>query len=222
MGDVFEAGAGTPHLRVRAVGTGAIEQIEVRNGLETVALHSPYSADDLGNRVKAAWSGGEVRGRARLVSWDGGLTVKGNRLLDVQPINFWNADRPLRRVSDTELTWRSVTTGGLSGLILTLAEPAVGTLQIRTKQGEIECPLASLGLEPRTWAYGGLRKEMAISRLPAETTREIQLSVPLARLHSGDNPIYVKLTQEDGHMAWSSPIYLVCAGQERRQAVPPS
>jgi hypothetical protein len=30
------------------------------------------------------------------------------------------------------------------------------------------------------------------------------------RLRTGvDNPLYVRLTQEDGHQAWSSPIYVV-------------
>jgi hypothetical protein len=32
------------------------------------------------------------------------------------------------------------------------------------------------------------------------------------RLRAGaDNPLYVRLTQEDGHQAWSSPIYLIPA-----------
>ena len=30
-----------------------------------------------------------------------------------------------------------------------------------------------------------------------------------ADLHSGDNPILIRVVQEDGHMAWSSPVYLV-------------
>ena len=29
------------------------------------------------------------------------------------------------------------------------------------------------------------------------------------QLGNGDNPIYICVVQEDGHMAWSSPIYLV-------------
>jgi hypothetical protein len=211
MGDVIEAGSGVPRLHVRAVGTGAIERVEVRNGMEAVVVHSPYSADDLGNRVKVAWSGAEVRGRARLVSWDGGLTLMGNTLVSVDPINFWNADRPLERRGDAELAWRSVTTGGLAGAILTLAEPGAGTLHVKTLQGDVECAVASLGHEPRTWTYGGLRKQIAVSRLPAEPTREARFSLPLTGLRPGDNPIYVKLVQEDGHMAWSSPVYLVCA-----------
>jgi hypothetical protein len=210
MGDVIEAGPGVPRLHVRAVGTGAIERIEVRNGRETVAVHSPYSADDLGDRVKVVWSGAEVRGRARLVSWDGGLTLVGNALSGVKPINFWHAGRPLERRGDTELAWRSVTTGGLAGIILTLAEPGAGMLRIETLQGDVECAVDSLGHEPRTWAYGGLCKQIAISRLPVEPTRDGRFSLPLTELCPGDNPIYVKLVQEDGYMAWSSPVYLVC------------
>jgi hypothetical protein len=215
MGDIIELGSerddlGTPILHIRAVGTGAIERIEVRNGLETIAAHSPYTADDLGNRVKVVWSGGEVRGRARLVPWHGGLTVAGNRIERATPINFWNADRPLRQVGEAELAWQSVTTGGLSGVILTLAEPGVGALHIHTEQGHAACAVNSLGLEPRTWSYGGLRKEISVNRLPARPTCKVHLALPLAGLRPRDNPIYVKLIQEDGHMAWSSPIYLVC------------
>jgi hypothetical protein len=204
---------GTPTLHVRAVGTGALERVEVRNGLKTIAVHCPYADDDLGDRVKVIWSGGEVRGRARLVAWHGGLTVEGGVLRADQgaltAINFWNADRPLRQLSETELAWRSVTTGGLSGLILALAEPGAGVLHVRTEQGAVDCPVGELGLEPRTWSYGGLRKELSINRLPVHPRRESSFALPLAGLRPGDNPIYVKLIQEDGHMAWSSPIYVV-------------
>jgi hypothetical protein len=143
------------------------------------------------------------------------LAIEGNRIAvdqegAVTPINFWNADRPLRQVSDTELSWRSVTTGGLAGAILTLTKPNAGVLHIRTEQGAVDCRVDELGLEPRTWSFGGLRKELSLYRLPAQPVREINLSLPLTDLRPGDNPIYVKLIQEDGHMAWSSPIYLVC------------
>jgi hypothetical protein len=131
-------------------------------------------------------------------------------VLDAAPINFWHADRPLQRVGEGELAWRSVTTGGLAGVNLTLAEPTAGTLRVETRQGVVECAVASLGRAPRAWAYGGLGKEIAIRRLPAEPQREVGFLLPLAELRVGDNPVYVKVVQEDGHMAWSSPIYVVC------------
>jgi hypothetical protein len=54
-----------------------------------------------------------------------------------------------------------------------------------------------------------MAKALSIQRLPAEPTRQIAFALPLPDLRPGDNPIYVKLVQEDGHMAWSSPIYVV-------------
>jgi hypothetical protein len=210
MGDVIEPGEAVPRLHVRAVGTGAVERVEVRNGVRAVTVHSPYQTDDLGDRVKVAWSGAEVHGRARMARWDGGLELLGNRLVRATPIQFWHTDRPLERQGDAALAWRSVTTGGLSGVILTLAQPDAGTLRVATLQGHAECDIASLGHEPQIWAFGGLDKQIAISRLPASPKREVRFSLPLADLGPGDNPIYVKVVQEDGHMAWSSPIYVSC------------
>jgi hypothetical protein len=195
MGDIIEAGKGVSSLQIQAVGTGAIERIEFRNGLETIAAHSPYTETDLGNRVKVVWSGSEVRGRARLVPWHGGLTVEGNRIEHVTPINFWNADRPLQQIDETELAWRSVTTGGLSGILLTLSEPGVGTLHIHTEQGQIECSLEAISLEPRTWSFGGLRKELSINRLPAQPTRG-----PGRRTHGLVQPDLSSLFRVEQHL----------------------
>ncbi|MFP3896850.1 MAG: DUF3604 domain-containing protein [Anaerolineales bacterium] len=210
MGDVVPARDGVPELCVHAVGTAPIEAVQVRNGLETVATLRPYTAEELGRRVKIVWRGSEVRGRARQVVWDGALQVEGNAIADVAPVNFWNPNRPVRQPSSHRLTWESVTTGGLTGVILTLEEGMAGTLHIETSQGEVECDLASLGMEPRTWSYGGVDKELSLYRLPeGEGRRAFSFRLPVSDLHAGDNPLYVRLDQEDGHMAWSSPIYVV-------------
>jgi hypothetical protein len=198
-------------LHVRVVGTAPIESIEVRNGLQVMDALRPYGPNDLGNRIKIVWSGAEVRGRDRQVTWDGGLRVRDNTILDTTPIHFWSPHRPLKTVSQEQLAWQSITTGGLSGLILTLREPQQGTIEVKTEQRHIECAIGSLGLKPTVWECGGLRKQIEAYRLP-DTGRTHAFSVahPLTGLHPGDNPIYVRVMQEDGHMAWSSPIYVVC------------
>jgi len=59
------------------------------------------------------------------------------------------------------------------------------------------------------WECGGLRKRIEVYRLPnRKPSREFSFALPLTELHEGDNPIYIRMTQEDGHMAWTSPIYL--------------
>jgi hypothetical protein len=210
MGDVIEVGTGTPRLHVRLVGTAPIESVEVRNGLQVLKTLRPYGEAELSRRVKVVWSGAEVRGRDRVVRWDGGLRVRGNAILEAAPINFWNANRPLEKVSSHELACKSATTGGVSGVILTLEQARVGSLEIETLQRHVQCEIAALGLEAKVWECGGLQKEIRAYRLPDEQRScEFSFSLPLSGLRQGDNPIHVRVTQEDGHMAWTSPVYLV-------------
>ena len=212
MGDVIETGGsdvGAPRLRVQGAGTAPIESVEVRKDLEVVQTFRPYGPDDLGNRVKIVWSGAQVRGRDRLVSWHGGLCVRGNAILGAVPINFWNGNHPLERVGRQQLTWKSNTTGGLSGVILTLEEPHAGSLEIETLQRRVTCEIRSVGLDPMVWECGGLQKQIEIYRLPTrQPSSQFSFTLPLTDLHEGDNAIYIRMMQEDGHMAWTSPVYL--------------
>jgi len=209
MGDVLAVGAGTPVLHADLAGTGPIERVEVRNGLKTLAVLRPYAEKDLGARIKIVWSGAEVRGRARMTAWDGNLRVKGNRIVAAEPINFWNANSPPEKIGADRFAWRSVTTGGIAGMILTLERPQAGVLEIKTAQRAVRMAVKSAGLEPRTWDCGGLRKKIEIYRLPErQDALEFSFRLPLAELQPGDNPVYLCMVQEDGHMAWTSPVYL--------------
>ena len=210
MGDLVEDGAGIPELHVRVVGTGPIERIEIRNGLETMTTERPYGVVDLGRRIKVVWSGAEVRGRDRMVSWDGTLHIQDNMITQVQPVNFWNADQPLQQPDVNRLTWKSVTTGGVAGAIVTLGKLQDGLMEIDTVQKVVSCRIDEIGLKPLIWSCGGLRKQLAVYRLPDQpSSYEFEYDMPLTDLHKGDNPIYIKVTQEDGHMAWTSPVYII-------------
>jgi hypothetical protein len=133
MGDVIHAGTGTPRLYVRVIGTVPIENVGVRNGLETVKTLRPYGEDDLGSRVR------------------------DNIIVSITPINSWNANQPLQKVGSNQLAWKSVTTGGSAGVILMLQEPHAGLLEMNTLERSVECAIHSVGLEPKAWPCGGLR-----------------------------------------------------------------
>lgn len=212
MGDVMEIGPESPVLQVDFGGTGPVEYVVVRNGRETVKTLRPYGSKDLGRRIKILWSGAEVRGRARMASWDGNLRVAGNRVIDAMPINFRNANCPLEKTGEGEFAWKSLTTGGAAGMILTLEDPREGWIHMQIAQRSIRLAVKSAGLVPRAWDCGGLLKKIEIHRLPDQApAHEFSFKLPLTGLQEGDNPIYICAVQEDGHMAWTSPVYLVKA-----------
>ncbi len=210
MGDVISAAESAALLKVRIVGTGPIERVEVRNGINTLRTLHPFGPMDLGRRIKVIWSGAEVRGRDRMTSWDGSLTMKNNRIISLTPINFWNPTQPIQHISSKRLKWKSATTGGVAGVVLELQKNNTGAIEIDTVQRKVTVKLKSIGLTPKTSKCGGLRKQIQICRLPDRNdSNYFEFQLPINELQKGDNPLYVCVYQEDGHMAWSSPIYLV-------------
>ena len=215
MGGLLTARSGSgPGFRIRVCGTAPIERVEVRNGMRVVKCFRTYTAADLSNRLKLLWEGAEVRGRGRQVTWNGSLTLSGNRIRRVTALNFHNPDHPCRQAGPTRLDWESITTGGVAGLVLELTQEAAGRVRVETNQTRFDVPLQGLGVQGRSWSLGGLDKRISVYRLPAAagpTHCEFTFKLPARYCFQGDNPIVVKVVQEDGHMAWSSPIYVVKA-----------
>jgi hypothetical protein len=58
---------------------------------------------------------------------------------------------------------------------------------------------------------GGIKRRIRVFRLPDENPhRTLRLSRRNHLRDQGDNALYVCLTQEDGHLIWSSRIYVFC------------
>jgi hypothetical protein len=57
---------------------------------------------------------------------------------------------------------------------------------------------------------GGLGRKISVYRLPeADWNRQLTLEHHVNHSGEADLPVYVRVTQADGHQAWSSPIYLI-------------
>ena len=69
--------------------------------------------------------------------------------------------------------------------------------------------IAELGDKPVTYDFGGLGLNVTIQRYP-ESTEETTLSLEYQAAPEPDRtvPYFVKAIQEDGHMAWSSPVFI--------------
>jgi len=211
MGDVIEIEGGEePTLCLRLVGTAPIQRVDIFNGTNIIKTVRTYGEKELGQRYKIVWNGARVRGQDRVLRWDGGLTVEGNAIDKAVPINFYNPDHPLKRDNRQKLAWKSFTTGTAKGVLLTLEKPAVGIIHFDTGAAKLDIDLKTIGLEPEIWELGELEKSVRIDRLPnKKNPSEFFFKFELADLKDGDNPIFIRLTQEDGQKAWSSPLYLI-------------
>jgi hypothetical protein len=103
-----------------------------------------------------------------------------------------------------------VTTGNLAGIDLWLAEASRGTLKVETNIVSAEIDLAALRDDVASHDGGGLGRRLSVYRLPeAEWSRRVTLDHVVTFPGGADLPVYLRVTQADGHQAWTSPIYLI-------------
>jgi hypothetical protein len=209
MGDILRSGEREVVFNIDVHASAPIERIEIRNRLATIETVRPFDQKSLGRRIRVIWEGSEYRGRGRQTVWDGSCTLTGNSFEKVRPINFWNLDKTLEQIAPGELKWGGLTTGGFAGFDAWLSDAQTGTLKIDTALVKTEIKVADIGLDDCVFANGGIKRQIRVFRMPDENTyKRVHLERRIALTDDADNALYVCVTQEDGHLAWSSPIYV--------------
>ena len=211
MGDILRSDDDCVTLDIDVSAAVPIERIEIRNRTTVVETWRPYTADQLGRRIRIIWEGSEYRGRGRQSVWDGTATLVGNSFESFKPINLWNIDKPLQHPDPCTLVWSALTTGGFGGIDVLLADAQKGTLQIDTPLVKTTLNIADIGLQDKVFETGGgIKRQMRVFRLPDENnTRCVQFRKRIKRRSSEEDALYVCITLEDGHLIWSSPTYLL-------------
>ncbi len=209
MGDILRSADAALTLRVDVLAGAAVERIELCNGTEILETFRPWGEAELGSRIRVIWEGATYRGRGRQTIWDGHAELEGNRFRRLMPINFWNLDKRFARTAAHRLEWTALTTGNFGGFDAWLEEGEAGTLRIETPLVQCALPIAEIGREDTVFEAGGLGRRLRIFRLPETNPhRAVTLERRIRLRDGGDNPLHVRLTLEDGHRAWSSPIYV--------------
>ncbi len=211
MGDIVTTAAAEAALTVDVVSPSPVISIELRNGLETVETLRPGGDAAAGDRFLLRWSGAEYRGRFRQTNWDGEVRIEGTEIVAIRPVNFFNPDKQPKLVDPRSVTWASITTGNFAGVEFVVSHAGQGRYQVTTPHGVLEGAFADIKAEPHVLDCGKLDRAISIERLPpaAAERQRISLKRKLPLRKESDNPLYVVLTLEDGHQAWSSPIYLI-------------
>jgi hypothetical protein len=209
MGDIARTSDTTVTLNVHAISATPIERIEIRNATTVLETIRGYTEDDLGSRIRVAWSGAEYRGRGRETNWIGKVAFEGQKISRMSKVNSWNHERRLECVDDSTVEFNAITTGNFSGFDAWL-DGTDGTVDVSSNLVSARVPMADIGFEDSILDAGGLRRQIKLYRLPDENThRELSASVEISLDAAKDDALWVSVYTEDGFQAWSSPVYLI-------------
>ena len=211
MGDIIRPKTVPMKVAVEVIGTAPLERVDVLHGTHVVQSERPFTASDLGRRVRLLWQGAEYRGRGRETIWQGKLEVIGNWVDHFAAVNFLNPERRVQEITPgVTFAWTSVTTGNLAGIDLWLKEIRTGKLRIETNIVSGEVDLGQLNEATIVFDGGGLGRKLSVYRLPErDWSRRLTFDHRVTFKGGSDLPIYVRVTQADGHQGWSSPVYLI-------------
>lgn len=208
MGDIVAVAGTTCDVSATLETASPILSVEILHGTDVLHTQRPYGVDALGQRFRVCFHGAEYRGRGRQTTWTGRAEVTGARIERFETVNAWNHDRLLRQAAPDKIEFDLRTTGNFVGFDIWLDETE-GEIDIITTLVSGKVSLSQIGIEPVVMDAGGLDRKVTVTRLPDTLSDCALTATARATLNgTGDTPLWIRAATEDGHLAWSSPIYL--------------
>lgn len=207
MGDIIKCG-NDMRVKVSCVGTSAVDRIEIWNKDKIIYTHFPELKMSEKTYIKIIWSGSKSKGRDRNFLWNGSVKILKNNIKAVEKINFFMLSSFAVQIKNS-IKFQGGTTGGVQGIILELEKNA-GQIRMDINGAKIIMDIKNLTNIPEVYNMNKFDTKIEVYKVVKGSNPElISFTLDLKELNKKDNPIFAKVIQRDGNLAWSSPIYLV-------------
>ncbi|MEF8820647.1 MAG: DUF3604 domain-containing protein, partial [Halovenus sp.] len=193
---------GDPEIDVTVHGTAPVREVDLFRGSEQVAMQSFVEGGDL---VDVTWTGARSTDRHKVQDWSGRLGLDRGRIAGVSEVGFDHPDAGVLRQRDTSLRWEGSTAGNTQRLRLDLDAPEDATMTVATEPVTTAIRLGNL---PHSVDAGSVGRRLTIRRTGSSTRLDVDATFRDDDAPAGKQPYYVRVTQEDGEMAWSSPVFV--------------
>ncbi len=209
MGSEF-ATSREPTLFVRVKGTAPLYSVEVVKNTRTAYSHRAIrSGARLPHRLRIAWSGARIKSRGRHLVWDGSLRMDGGEFLSAEEFAFDNPRHGITSVEPGEIRWTSITCGDLDGILVEFEGNEESVFRFESDPIDFSFTPADLALAPVELDAGGIEGRVSVELDTAERGPDnVEFTFCDEDADYGEHSYYVRVLQEDGEMAWSSPIYV--------------
>ncbi|MFC1803172.1 DUF3604 domain-containing protein [Thermoproteota archaeon] len=208
MGEEYSANI-SPRISVKVHGTKPLHSVDVLRGAECIYRHpftNPKGEDKL---IKVEWMGARVKSRPKRVNWDGGLYIDKGSIESFKDYAFDYLDQGVRQITNQRLEWKSTTGGDSDGVILELNAADDAEISFYSKPVSFKFMPSEITNTPKIIEVGPVNQRVKIQAITKNPLpKDLMFDIVIEDLVDGVNPIWVKVTQDDGSMAWSSPVYV--------------
>lgn len=204
IGEAVTVG-GPPRIDVAVSGTAPIYRIDLFRGSERI---DRQRFDEGAKFVEFVWSGARSKTRSKVQDWSGGLGIDRGAIETVEPFGFDHPDDGIEERTTTSVKWSGSTAGNYQGVRLRVAGPPETTISFNTEPVSTTAQLGEI--ENRCLALdAGVEQKLSIRRVGDCTVSDVETTFEDGERHGDEvSPYYVRVTQIDGEMAWSSPVFV--------------
>ncbi len=206
-GDKIETKEAT-EICIETVGTAPLERVELHRRNKIVKTFFPEYKKNNSKYIKILWSGAKSKGRSRKYKWSGNLSISKNSLGRIEKIHFYNNSDFLFS-KKSELYFSGTTTGGVQGFIIEVKNNNE-KLFLTVNGKKITISTKDVTQKPKKYFFDGLETKLEIyeTTISKEKIKVNNFKYILKTIPVKTEPYFVKVVQRDGHMAWSSPLYI--------------
>ena len=207
MGEEFSS-KDLPEIKVKVIGTAPLHEVEVKRGTETIHRHQGVIENKDSNLIKIEWMGARVKSRPKIVDWNGGLYLNKGRILEYHSYSFDYPGQGIKQINNQRIDWDSTTGGDADGIIMKLDAPEDAEITFYSKPKTFSFKPSSVENEPMIIELGEVNKKIKITKIPSTPLpKEAEFTYKDEAPKKGVNAYWIKVTQSNGALAWSSPIY---------------
>ena len=147
-----------------------------------------------------------------MTDWKGSLSVAGGgRIVGATGWGFDQPEDGLSGWDGREVRWRSETAGDWDGIVVELEGAETVRLTLTSGPATFTFSPDDLKGGPLVVDAGGVGQRVEVERDPGpDQPRAVSFSYETGPFRAGTVPeaYVVRVTQQDGHVAWSSPVFL--------------
>lgn len=166
-------------------------------------------------RFRLAWSGVRVRTRKKSTKWDGSIEIKDGSIINVKEYAFDRRDQGVKEQTENYISWTSNTSGDYDGVILDLDFNENTELVFKSQPKDFTIKVSEIGEDLTIIPAGGenLKIEISLANEECKNEQEYIAACNVVKTFTNmetnecGNAYWVRVLQEDGNMAWSSPIF---------------
>ncbi len=230
MGDEYTTSE-PPTIGITICGTEPLDKVELFRGLQKIYDLPLLTETKPSDKIQIQWEGASRKSSYSGVLWDGTIKVATGT---INSTIFMPLDRgdEFFQISEQSISWHTFTCGDRDGfsfttenenttLELTCRSIPLGSIKLGTNR-RISAPLhqvdktmiriqiKDLTLKPLIIEIGPENRRLILKRLPEDTNpRDVTFTFLDSHFQKGINAYWVRVTQMDGEMAWSSPIFII-------------